>query len=63
MIWKLHGICYREMGIAAKLLAELAENGEINRTKFDLDTLEIHFDEHTGEIYLTDEKGNVTGVR
>ena len=59
-IWKLHGICYREMALAAKMLAELAEKGEIYGTKFDLDSLEIWFNENTGDVDLVDAEGNAT---
>lgn len=60
IIWKLHGICYREMAMVAKLLAELAEKGEVFGVEFDLDTLEIHFNEHTGDVDLVDGLGNTT---
>lgn len=59
-IWKLHGICYREMAMAAELLAKLAEEGEVFGVEFDLDTLEIHFNEHTGDVDLVDSLGNTT---
>lgn len=59
-VWKLHGICYREMALAAKMLAELAEKGEIYGTEFDLDSLEIWFNENTGDVDLVDAEGNTT---
>lgn len=60
IVWKLHGICYREMAIIAEKLAQLAEFGEIEGTTFDLDTLEIHFNENTGDVDLVDAEGNTT---
>lgn len=59
-IWKLNGICYREMAEAAKLLAKLAKTGEIEGTTFDLDTLEIRYNEKTGDVDLADGEGNTT---
>lgn len=60
IVWKLHGICFKEMAEVAEMLATLAEYGEIEGTKFDLDTLEIHYDENNAEVNLVDGEGNTT---
>lgn len=60
VIWKIHGMCYREMAEAAELLAELAQKGELYGESYDLDSLEIHFNEHTGDVYLADGEGHMS---
>lgn len=56
----LGGICYRELWLLGQLLVELGEKGEIDRTKFDLETLEARFDAKKPEVYLIDQEGNTT---
>ena len=53
------GIGYRELAWLAEMLTELAEKGEILRTKFSIDSLYAAYDDKLDDLIIYDDDGNV----
>lgn len=54
------GMGFRELGELAEMLTELADKGELDGQKFDLDSLKIGYNPYMPDIFLFDDEGNMT---
>ena len=53
------GLGYRELAWLAEMPTDLADKGELQRTKFSLDSLHAAYDSSLDDLIIYDDDGNV----